>query len=132
MSAIRSCGLGLGAAYLNGPVFGVTIGVLGALGQIVAYRIGIRPTMDYQPAIRPRITKRQFWAVVNRTVGYAAAGYLSSLVARQPEHAVAIGLKTGLVFGVVTAIVRKRVHAGHRMGCGSFAQRKAWVFSEWV
>jgi hypothetical protein len=61
--------------------------------------------MDYQPGTRPRLTKHQLWAVLNRTVGYAAAGYLSSLAARQPEHAIAIGLKTGLIFGIVTAIV---------------------------
>jgi hypothetical protein len=75
------------------------------VGQIVAYRFGIRPTIDYQPGTRPRLTKYQFWAVVNRTVGYAAAGYFSSLAARQPEHAIAIGLKTGLIIGIVTAIV---------------------------
>jgi hypothetical protein len=105
MSAIRGAGFALGAAYLNGSAFGATFGVLSTVGQVVAYQFGIRPTLDYQPAARPRLTKRQFIAVVIRTVGYAVAGYLSSLVARQPEHAITVGLKIGLIVGVVTAIV---------------------------
>jgi len=50
------------------------------------------------------MTRFQLFGAVNRTVGYAFTGYVSSLVARQPEHAVAVGLKVGLVIGVVTAI----------------------------
>jgi hypothetical protein len=41
---------------------------------------------------------------VNRTAGYAVNGYVSSLVAQQREHAIAIGLKAGLALGVVTVI----------------------------
>jgi len=105
MSAIRGSGFALGAAYLYGIAFGATFGVLSTLGQVVAYRFGIRPTIDYQPGTRPRLTKYQSLAAVNRTVGYAVTGWVSSLVARQTEHAIAVGLKTGLVIGVVTAIV---------------------------
>jgi len=105
MSAIRGSGFALGAAYLYGIAFGATFGALSTLGQVVAYRFGIRPTIDYQPGTRPRLTKHQSLAAVNRTVGYAVTGWVSSLVARQTEHAIAVGLKTGLVIGVVTAIV---------------------------
>ena len=49
------------------------------------------------------MTKYQFLAAVNRTVGYAVTGYVSSLVA-QHDHAIAIGLRAGLAIGVVTAI----------------------------
>jgi hypothetical protein len=104
MSAIRGGGFALGAAYLYGGTFGATFGALSAVGQVVAYRAGIRPTIDYQPATRPRLTKHQFLAAVNRTVGYTVAGYISSLVAQQREHAIAAGLKAGLALGVVTAI----------------------------
>jgi hypothetical protein len=104
MSAIRGCGFGLGAAYLFGGVFGLTFGVFSALGQVIAYQIGIRPTVDYKPAIRPRVTRFQLLAAANRTVGYAVTGYLSSLVARQPDHAIAVGLKAGVAIGLVTAI----------------------------
>jgi hypothetical protein len=105
MCAIRGCGFALGAAYSFGAAFGITFGVMSTIGQAVAYRIGIRPTLDYRPATRPRLTKHQFLAALNRTAGYAVTGYLSSLVARQPEHAIAVGLKTGFTLGVVTVIV---------------------------
>ena len=105
MSAIRGLGFGLGASYLFGVPFGITFGALSTAGQTIAYTLGIRPTMDYRPANRPRMTRILLLAAANRTVGYAAAGYLSSLVAQQREHAIAIGLKEGLAIGVVTAIV---------------------------
>ncbi len=104
MSAIRGCGFALGASYKFGVPFGITFGVFSTAGQAIAYRFGIRPTIDYNPATRPRLTRFQLLAAANRTVGYAATGYLSSLVAGQPEHAIAVGLKVGLVMGVVTAI----------------------------
>jgi hypothetical protein len=104
MSAIRGGGFALGAGYLYGGTFGALFGALSTLGQVVAYQLGIRPTLDYQPAKRPRLTKYQLLAAMNRTVGYAVSGYVSSLVAQQREHAFAVGLKAGLVIGVVTAI----------------------------
>ena len=104
MSAIRGCGFALGASYLFGARFGITFGVFSTAGQAIAYRFGLRPTIDYRPAPRPRMTRLQLLAAANRAVGYAVAGYVSSLVARQPEHAIAVGLKVGLAIGVVTAI----------------------------
>jgi hypothetical protein len=104
MSAIRGSGFALGAGYLYGPTFGAVFGALSTVGQVVAYRVGIRPTLDYQPATRPRLTKHQSLAAVNRTVGYAIAGYISALVAHQRANALSVGLKDGLAIGVVTAI----------------------------
>jgi hypothetical protein len=104
MGAIRGAGFGLGSAYLYGATFGAMFGALSTVGQAIAYQAGIRPTHDYQPAPRPRLTKYMFLAAVNRTVGYAVTGYVSSLVAHQREHAIATGLKAGLAIGVVTAI----------------------------
>jgi hypothetical protein len=104
MSAIRGAGFGVGTAYLHGRAFGATFGVLSTVGQVLAYRAGIRPTIDYQPAARPRLTKHQFLAAVNRTVGYAITGYVSAFVAHQRVGVLDVGLKTGLVIGVVTAI----------------------------
>jgi uncharacterized membrane protein (UPF0136 family) len=104
MSAIRGCGFGVGAAYLYGGAFGAAFGVLSTVGQIIGYRAGIRPSLDYQPATRPRLTKNQFLAVVNRTVGYTVAGYISALLAQQRASALSVGVKAGLGIGVVTAI----------------------------
>jgi hypothetical protein len=104
MSAIRACGFGLGAAFLFGPRFGIAFAVLSTIGQTAAYRVGIRPSADYRPALRPRLSPFLLLAAANRTVGYAITGYLSSIFAQQREHAIAVGLKTGLVIGIVTAI----------------------------
>jgi hypothetical protein len=104
MSAIRGCGFGVGAGYLYGGAFGAVFGAVSTVGQIVAYRIGIRPTIDYQPAARPRLTKHQFLAAVNRTAGYAVTGYVSALIAQQRAHALSVGLTAGLAIGAVTAI----------------------------
>ena len=103
MSAIRGGGFGLGAAYLYGAAFGAALGALSTLGQMVAYRVGMRPTLDYQPAARLRLTRNQLLGAVNRTVGYAAAGYISALAAQQSANALSVGVKVGLVIGAVTA-----------------------------
>ena len=104
MSAIRGAGYALGASHNLGAAFGVTFGLLSTVGQLFAYRMGIRPTIDYNPATRPRVTRFQLLAAANRTAGYALAGYLSSLVAHQREHAIAMGLRSGVAIGLVTAI----------------------------
>ena len=104
MSAIRGCGFALGAAYLYGPTFGAAFGALSTVGQVIAYRAGIRPTLNYQPSTRPRFTKIQFLAGVNRAVGYALAGYISALIAHENANALSVGVKAGLVIGVVTVV----------------------------
>jgi len=105
MSAIRGCGFGVGAAYSYGAVFGAAFGILSTAGQVIAYRLGVRPTVDYRPAKRLRITRFQLLAALNRTAGYGVAGYVSSLVANGRVHAITVGLKTGIGIGLVTAIV---------------------------
>jgi hypothetical protein len=105
MSAIRGVGFALGVAHLYGATFGVIFGALSTVGQVIGYRAGIRPTIDYQPVARPRLTKLQFLAAVNRTVGYALAGSVSALAAHQRLSALSIGVKAGLAIGVVTALV---------------------------
>ena len=103
MSAIRAAGYGLGVSYLYGARLGIVFGVLGTAGQVFAYRIGIRPTIDYQPVARPRLTRNQVLSAINRTFGYLVAGYLSALAAGQRANSVSIAIRVGLVIGLVTA-----------------------------
>jgi hypothetical protein len=103
MSAIRGLGFGIGAGHLFGWPFGIFFGVASAAGQVIAYPFGIRPTLDYGPQARPRITKWQFLSSVNRMVGYSLTCYLGAGLAHQREHALAFALKMGLVIGGVTA-----------------------------
>jgi hypothetical protein len=104
MSAIRGAGFAIGTGYLYGWRFGVTFGPISAVSQVIAYQIGIRPTIDYKPANRPRFSRRPLLAALNRTVGYAATGYISAVVANQKSTAMSVGLKAGLAIGLVTAV----------------------------
>jgi hypothetical protein len=104
MSAIRGLGFAMGAAHLYGSTFGAMFGLLSTVGQVLAYRLGIRPTLDYQQVARPRFTRLQILAALNRTVGYAATGYVSALVSSDGSHALSVGLRAGVVIGIVTVI----------------------------
>ncbi len=104
MSLIRGVGFGLGAAYLYGATFGAAFGALSSAGQIIAYRLGLRPTMDYRPSTRPRLTRSQLLAALNRTFGYGVSGYVSALISHHRENALSVGLRAGIAIGMVTAI----------------------------
>src|SRR6266705_1847304 len=102
-SLVRGIGFGAGTAYLYGIRFGATYCVLSTLGQMVAYRRGVRPGMEYQQKKRPHISPRLMRAAVVRTVGYALAGLLSGLVAHNESQVMWFGIKAGLVIGFATA-----------------------------
>ena len=104
MSAIRGAGFALGGAYLYGPAFGAVFGTLSMLGQVVAYRIGIRPTMDYRQSNRPHISRAHVLTTINRAAGYLVAGYVSSLAAHHGANALNVGLRTGLLVGLVSGV----------------------------
>src|SRR5260370_41731998 len=95
MRGIRAVGYGLGVSYLYGPRFGIVFGILSTVGQVFAYRIGIRPTIDYQPVARPRLTKAIALSAITRTIGYLVAGYLSALAAGPRTNSVSIALMGG-------------------------------------
>lgn len=103
-SILRASSFGIGTGWLYGPRFGIMFGILSAAGQIVAYRFGVRPTMDYQPQARPRMTRMQLISTINRTVGYGLAGYLSGLFAGQGSRSLVSGFGIGISVGVVTAV----------------------------
>jgi hypothetical protein len=105
MSTIRGIGFALGTAYLYGWRFGIAFGALSSVGQSVAYRFGMRPTVSYQQSTRPRLTRIQILGVVNRTAGYAVTGYVCALLAGLSGSALNVGLKAGVGIGLVTAVV---------------------------
>lgn len=80
---IRACGFGLGAAFVMGRDFGIWFGGLSGFGQMLAYKIGFAPTVDFEPDIRPRRRTRQLLGALNRTVGYVLGGLISGLLAHE-------------------------------------------------
>lgn len=105
MSAIRGCGFAVGASFRFGLRFGITFGILSALGQVVAYKFGIRPSLDYAPATRPGMSRHQILAALNRVVGYGFAGYISALIGHQHARALFFGLAAGLIVGAIAAFI---------------------------
>jgi len=104
MSSIRGSSFAIAISWEYGPAFGIPFGVLIAAGQTAAYRAGIRPTLDYAAAPRPRLTKALVYAGINRTVGAVAAAYVSALVAHRRDVALSFALKVGLAIGIVTTV----------------------------
>lgn len=103
-SAIRGAAFAAGLYRLVGFRFAIAFGSLITVGQIFAYSRGIRPGFDYGASRRPRLSRRQFWAAVIRTVGYIATALICSAFVQHLEHPWAFALRVGLVTGIVTAV----------------------------
>jgi hypothetical protein len=103
-SAIRGFGLGAGLYRILGFGFAIVFAILITVGQIFAYSRGIRPAMDYVAARRPRLTRRQFWGTVVRTVGYIASALICSAFIHHVDHDWAFAIRVGLVTGIVTGV----------------------------
>src|SRR5580692_274119 len=69
-SAIRAIGFGVGLYPIVGLEYAIAFAILITVGQILGYSRRMRPSMDYVASRRPRLTRRQFWGTVVRTVGY--------------------------------------------------------------
>src|SRR5260370_41658594 len=69
-SAIRGLAFGAGLYRILGFGFALAFAILITVGQIFAYSRGMRPAADYAAMRRPRLTRRQFWGTVVRTIGY--------------------------------------------------------------
>jgi hypothetical protein len=103
-SAVRSAGFALGLFRTAGWAFGIVFAALITLGQIYAYTRGMRPGMDYVAELRPRLTRRQWWGTLQRTVGYVVTALVCSALVHHIEHVWAFALRVGIVTGVVTAV----------------------------
>jgi len=103
-SAIRGIAFGAGLYRTVGLGFAAAFATLITIGQVVAYLRGMRPAMDYTAARRPRLTKRQFWGTVVRTVGYLVTALICSALIHHVDHTWSFALRIGLVIGIVTGV----------------------------
>jgi uncharacterized membrane protein len=84
--------------------FGAVFAILITIGQVLAYSRGMRPAADYTAARRPRLTKRQFWGTIIRTVGYILTALICSALIHHVDHTWSFALRIGLVIGIVTGV----------------------------
>src|ERR1700716_818475 len=70
-SAIRGFAFAAGLYRILGFGFAIAFAILATLGQVFAYSRGMRPSIDYSASRGPRLSRRQFWGTVVRTVGYS-------------------------------------------------------------
>lgn len=103
-SAIRAAGFGLGLWRMVGAPLAIAFAVLMTAGQVFQYSRGMRPGLDYSSRRRPRLTRRQWWGTVWRTLGNTAMALLCSLAVRHVDHPWVFALRLGLVTGIVTGV----------------------------
>jgi hypothetical protein len=103
-SAIRGFAFGAGLYRIVGFGFAIAFAILVTVGQILAYSRGMRPAMDYAASRRPRITGRQFWGTVVRTIGYMGTALICSTFIHHLDHAWSFAIRVGLVTGLVTGV----------------------------
>jgi hypothetical protein len=103
-SAIRGFGFGAGLYRILGFGFAIAFAVLITIGQIFAYSRGMRPALDYSAARRPRLSRRQLWGTVIRTIGYMVTALLCSAFIHHVDHAWLFAIRVGLVTGIVTGV----------------------------
>jgi hypothetical protein len=103
-SAIRGLAFAAGLYRTVGFGFAIAFAVLVTAGQILAYSRGMRPSIDYEASRRPRLTSRQFWSTVLRTVGYTVTALICSAFIHRGDHAWLFAVRVGLVTGIVTGV----------------------------
>ena len=103
-SAIRGFGFGAGLYRILGFGFATAFAVLITIGQIFAYSRGMRPALDYSAARRPRLSRRQLWGTVIRTVGYMVTALICSAFIHHVDPAWLFAIRVGLVTGIVTGV----------------------------
>jgi hypothetical protein len=103
-SAIRGAGFGAGLYRAVGLGFAVAFAILITVGQVFAYSRGMRPATDYAANRRPRLSRRQFWGTVIRSVGYIATALICSTFIHHINHAWLFAIRVGLVTGIVTGV----------------------------
>jgi len=103
-SAIRGFAFGAGLYRILGFGFAIAFAILITAGQVFAYSRGMRPAADYAASRRPRLTRRVFWATVNRTGGYMVTALICSAFIHHVDHPWSFAIRVGLVTGLVTGV----------------------------
>jgi len=103
-SAIRGFGFAAGLYRILGFGFAIAFAIFITIGQVFAYSHGMRPAADYTADRRPRLTRRQFWGTVIRTLGYMVTALICSAFIRHVDHAWLFAIRVGLVTGIVTGV----------------------------
>jgi len=103
-SAIRGFAFGAGLYRILGFGFAIAFAILITLGQVLAYSRGMRPAMDYVASRRSRLSRRQFWGTIVRTVGYIATALVCSAFIHHLDHPWFFAIRVGLVTGFVTGV----------------------------
>ena len=103
-SALRGLGFGVGLYRSLGLEFAIAFAVLITLGQVFAYSRGMRPALDYVASRRTRLSSRQFWGTVIRTIGYIATALICGALVHRADHAWSFAIRVGLVTGLVTGV----------------------------
>jgi hypothetical protein len=103
-SAIRGFAFGAGLYRILGFGFAIAFAMLVTVGLVFAYSRGMRPAMDYEASRRPRLTRRQFWGTVVRTIGYMATALICSAFIHHVDHPWSFAIRVGLVTGLVTGV----------------------------
>jgi CDP-diglyceride synthetase len=103
-AAIRGIGFGAGLYSTTGLRFAIAFCLLITVGQVLAYSRGMRPSTDYAAMRKPRLTKKQFWGTVVRTVGYIVSALACSTFVHHVDHVWWFALRVGLVTGIVTGL----------------------------
>jgi hypothetical protein len=103
-SVIRSAAFGAGLYRMVGLPYASAFAAFVAAGQVFAYTRGMRPGLDYSAQRRPRLSRKQFWGSVVRTIGYIATALFTSAVVQHVDHPWRLAIRLGLVTGVVTTV----------------------------
>jgi hypothetical protein len=130
-SAIRGFGFGAGLYRTLGLEYAIAFAIFITAGQLFAYSRGMRPAIDYVASRRSRITRRQFWGTVVRTVGYIATALVCSALVHRFEHAWVFALRVGLVTGFVTGI-GVTVNPYIEYYADNLPERRLGVFGIWL
>jgi len=100
---VRGACFGLGSGLLFGWRFGLSFGAMSTIGQIVAYRMGMTPTLGLDTHRRWR---KHLLGVVNRTIGYALAGLVSAAAAQNHSRTVLLfSAGMGVAIGAISALI---------------------------